>query len=138
MLACRPAQPFTPPLHVLLRCLPVDAQELAARLRTYYTEAEAGGAAPPEGPFAVSYEDALPLEDYLAVVGQHFAARQAAAQVRTGLEDRAIQFRNVEKRLLMRFKVRHRAPGGGGACACVPVLDAFACLWLRVLRLLCC
>lgn len=61
----------------------------------------------PEGPFTVSYDDALPMEDYLEVVGQHFAARQAAAQVRTGLEDRAIQFRNVEKRLLMRFKVSH-------------------------------
>ena len=39
------------------------------------------------------------------VVDQHFEIRQRAAEQRKRLEDRAVQFRNIEKRLLMRFKV---------------------------------
>ena len=39
------------------------------------------------------------------VVDHHFDIRQRAAEQRKRLEDRAVQFRNIEKRLLMRFKV---------------------------------
>ncbi len=46
---------------------PATPQELASRLSRYYREAEAGLAVPAEGPFAVSFEDALPLEDFFEV-----------------------------------------------------------------------
>jgi hypothetical protein len=49
-------------------------QELARRLADYYAQAE-GGAPAPEGPFTVTYEDALPLEDFHDVVDAYFAAR---------------------------------------------------------------
>lgn len=45
-------------------------QELASRLSRYFGEAEAGLAPPAEGPFAVSYEDALPLDDFFEVEGE--------------------------------------------------------------------
>lgn len=41
----------------------------------------------------------------LQVVEQHFSARQHMESLKKQLEDRAVQFRNIEKRLLMRFKV---------------------------------
>ncbi|KAG2488148.1 hypothetical protein HYH03_013291 [Edaphochlamys debaryana] len=86
------------------------AKELAQRLSRYYAESEAGLPSPPEGPFAVSYEDNLPLDDFFEVVEQHFAARLRVAELRQALEDRAVQFRNIEKRLLMRFKDKSPAP----------------------------
>ncbi|KXZ41737.1 BBS9 protein [Gonium pectorale] len=86
------------------------AKELATRLSRYYAAAEAGQPTPPEGPFAVTYEDALPLDDFFDVAEQHFAARQRVADLRSKLEDRAVQFRNIEKRLLMRFKDKSPAP----------------------------
>ena len=52
----------------------------------------------------------LPLPPF-QVVDQHFGIRLRAGDLRKKLEDRAVQFRNVEKRLLMRFKV---CVGGGG------------------------
>ncbi|GLC42379.1 Protein PTHB1 [Pleodorina starrii] len=94
----------------VLEAMWLIAGELASRLTRYYAEAEAGLPPPPEGPFAVSYEDALPLEDFFEVVEQHFAVRQRISDLRTKLEDRAVQFRNIEKRLLMRFKDKNPAP----------------------------
>ncbi|KAG2452068.1 hypothetical protein HYH02_003104 [Chlamydomonas schloesseri] len=85
-------------------------RELGLRLARYYAEAEAGLPPPPEGPFAVSYEDALPLDDFFEVVEQHFAARLKVADLNSRLENSAVQFRNIEKRLLMRFKDKNPAP----------------------------
>jgi hypothetical protein len=50
-------------------------------------------------------------------VEQHFGARLKAAELRTALENRAVQFRNIEKRLLMRFKVRRSCRGSATAAA---------------------
>ncbi|GLI70845.1 hypothetical protein VaNZ11_015856, partial [Volvox africanus] len=94
----------------VLEAMWLIAAELTARLAKYYAEAEAGLPPAPEGPFTVSYEDALPLDDFYEVVEQHFAVRQRVVQLRTQLEDRAVQFRNIEKRLLMRFKDKNPAP----------------------------
>ncbi|GFR41608.1 hypothetical protein Agub_g2332 [Astrephomene gubernaculifera] len=93
----------------VLEALWLVAGELASRLTRYYGEAEAGLPVPPEGPFALGYEDALPLDDFFEVVEQHFAARLRVSALRTALEDRAVQFRNIEKRLLMRFKDKNPA-----------------------------
>ena len=55
-----------------------------------------------------------PPSPHAQVVESHFSARAKLSDMRTKLEDRAMQFRNVEKRLLMRFKV-----GGRVGCVCV-------------------
>ncbi len=44
------------------------------------------------------------------VVDHHFEIRLRSSELRTKLEDRAIQFRNVEKRLLMKFKDKNPSP----------------------------
>ncbi|MEW5319021.1 MAG: hypothetical protein WDW38_010197 [Sanguina aurantia] len=78
--------------------------ELAARLTSYYETSEGDVAPGPAGPFYVQYEDALPMNDFFEVVEQHWGARCTTAMLQKQLSDRAVQFRNVEKRLLMRFK----------------------------------
>jgi len=83
--------------------------ELVKRLAAYYEEAE-GGAPVPEGKFSVAFEEALPLEDFFDIVDQHFNARSHVASMRKQLEDRAVQFRNIQKRLLIRFKDKNPAP----------------------------
>lgn len=58
----------------------------------------------------VSFNEPLPLHEYFELIDAHFAARQALAHVSTQLEQRAQQFRVVQKRLLVRFKDRNPAP----------------------------
>ena len=85
-------------------------QELHKRLHAYYQAADENGDGGGEGPLRMTFEDALPMEDFFEVVDHHFEIRLRMAELRKSLEDRAVQFRNIEKRLLMRFKVL----GGGG------------------------
>lgn len=42
----------------------------------------------------------------------HFGARQALAAAEAELEQREVQFRAIQKRLLMRYKVRAQAGAG--------------------------
>ena len=80
--------------------------ELCRRLRRYYAAEEAGAGADENGaePFAVSFAEALPLQDFFAAVDAHHAARAARNGALATLSDRARQFRAVQKRLLVRFK----------------------------------
>ncbi|MEW5301465.1 MAG: hypothetical protein WDW36_004324 [Sanguina aurantia] len=83
--------------------------ELALRLTSYYDSSEGEAAPGPAGPFCIQYEDALPMNDFFEVVEQHWGARCTTAMLQKQLSDRAVQFRNVEKRLLMRFKDKNPA-----------------------------
>jgi Bardet-Biedl syndrome 9 protein len=76
-------------------------QELVQRLNKYF---EAEDAKPGEEPFMVSFEDALPLQDFFGIVDRHHAVRQQYAANNVRLGNRARQFRAIQKRLLMRFK----------------------------------
>lgn len=110
-------------LSLLAGCLPAwPAQELAARLAAYYSQAEAhdgpSSSSASSPPFAVTFDEPLPLEDFFELVEAHFSARQEVAALRAKLEGRAGQLRSIEKRLLMRFKVRGGGArqGEGGVC----------------------
>lgn len=85
------------------------AQELCRRLVLYYAQAEASMSAA-EGPFTITYDEPVPMEDFFEVIDAHFAARLAVSELAQQLEARAHQFRSIEKRLLMRFKDKNPAP----------------------------
>ena len=61
----------------------------------------------------VTTEDAYPLNDYFAIIRAHFHTRRQLALQVSLLNDRAHQFRMVQKRLLVRFKDRNPTPLGG-------------------------
>jgi Bardet-Biedl syndrome 9 protein len=85
--------------------------ELIRRLRAYFGSAAGGGGGGGGGepPFAVTFQDALPLQEYFEAIDEHLRCRHVVADVKDALEKRAHQFRVVEKRLLV------RAPGGIGS-----------------------
>ncbi|KAK3251108.1 hypothetical protein CYMTET_39543 [Cymbomonas tetramitiformis] len=86
------------------------ASELCDRLTTYFQSAQGasmGGG--DDGPFAVTFTEALPLQDFFNLVDAHFAARQTFAKTGEKLGERAHQFRSIQKRLLVRFKDRNPA-----------------------------
>jgi len=89
----------------------VLADELVRRLTSYYQGpgSDAGGG---HGPFAVSFTENLPLQDYWAVIDAHFQARGRVLLTRQELSRRAQEMRSVQKRLLMRFKDKNPAPLG--------------------------
>mmetsp|Transcript_22638 Transcript_22638/g.70294 ORF Transcript_22638/g.70294 Transcript_22638/m.70294 type:complete len:843 (+) Transcript_22638:343-2871(+) len=82
------------------------AQELCQRLSTYFQGVDAAG----EEPFAVSFQEALPLQDFFMLIDNHFAERERCTQLKDQLAKRAHQFRSIQKRLLVRFKDRNPAP----------------------------
>ena len=52
-----------------------------------------------------------------SLVDRHFAARQALASIDAALEQQEVAFRSIQKRLLVRCKVRRRCRlQEGGAC----------------------
>jgi Bardet-Biedl syndrome 9 protein len=82
----------------------VLTQELCHRLQ------EASEAEPGEEPFQIAYQDSLPLHDYFALMDDHFALRKHLEELRTDLTDRTLQYRVIQKRLLVRFKDRNPSP----------------------------
>ena len=90
-----------------LEAMWLPLHELHKRLLGYY--GSEGGPANANN-LVVSYEDPLPMDDFFEVVEHHFGVRKRVAEMKGQLEDRAIQFRNVEKRLLMRFKDKNPSP----------------------------
>jgi len=59
---------------------------------------------------AVQFNEPLPLQEFFDLIDAHLAARKAVAAVAADLEQRAAQFRAVQKRLLVRFKDKNPAP----------------------------
>lgn len=87
----------------------VLARELCQRLTEYFDQQDSQGAGEEE-PFAISYQDSLPLHDYFALVDDHFALRKHLEELRSDLADRTQQYRVIQKRLLVRFKDRNPSP----------------------------
>ena len=58
----------------------------------------------------ITYEAPLPLADVFSAIDTHFAARLDLRRTSSQLNDRAAQFRVIQKRLLARFKDRNPAP----------------------------
>lgn len=61
-------------------------------------------------PFTVSFKELLPLHDYFVLIDKHHEKRKKMDELRKVLEDRAHQFRVVQKRLLVRFKDKNPTP----------------------------
>ena len=91
-----------------LQALWMVSSDLVRRLKAHFSEEGKGD----EGAeaFQIAYQEPLPLADFFACIDEHFACRQALADVNARLNDRAHQFRLIQKRLLVRFKERNPSP----------------------------
>lgn len=76
-------------------------QELCRRLKLHF-------AAKKE--FKLHYLDQLPLQEYFTIIDQHFDSRLEDKRLTIALEERAKQFRAVQKRLLTKFKDKTPVP----------------------------
>eukprot|EP00775_Hariotina_reticulata_P008314 gene8314-8499_t len=97
-------------------------QELCKRLMAHFAAAEGkpvaakGGMAKDTsgstdtGPFAITFEESLPLQDLFELVDAHFAGRELLATAEVELEQREVQFRSVQKLLLVRYKDQNAGP----------------------------
>ncbi len=77
--------------------------ELILRLRAHF------GCTSPEERL-VSCADSIPLRELFNAIEEHFAARTRLRETEATLNDRAQQFRVIQKRLLVRFKSKNPAP----------------------------
>mmetsp|Transcript_47681 Transcript_47681/g.91053 ORF Transcript_47681/g.91053 Transcript_47681/m.91053 type:complete len:841 (+) Transcript_47681:257-2779(+) len=82
------------------------ADELCRRLKVYFGNTSSGK----EEPFAISFQETLPLQDFFVLIDKHFEARNSYVKKGERLAERAHQFRSIQKRLLVRFKDRNPAP----------------------------
>ena len=58
----------------------------------------------------VGFVDKLPVREIDNAIDNHFALRQELKRLRKILEDRTIQFRVIQKRVLNRFKDKNPSP----------------------------
>lgn len=79
-------------------------EELRRRLTNYFLGVEGANSNPP---FKMVYQEPLPLEDLYGLIDNHFYARKDSLTLEKTLEERAHQFRSIQKRLLVRFKDRN-------------------------------
>jgi len=81
--------------------------ELVQRLKQYFASDESSTG---DEPFVVSFQEALPLQDFFSIVDRHHAVRSQYVATNTQLGYRAHQFRAIQKRLLLRFKDKNPVP----------------------------
>ncbi|KAF0747998.1 hypothetical protein AaE_007517, partial [Aphanomyces astaci] len=96
------------------------SNELVDRLQLLHVQQTQGNddddpsALPP--PLHIQYQEPLPLADFFAAIDEHFAVhhhstyRKETAELHAELNDRAHQFRVIQKRLLVRYKDRSPSP----------------------------
>ncbi|RHY32819.1 hypothetical protein DYB32_002195 [Aphanomyces invadans] len=70
------------------------------------TDDDDPSALPP--PLQIQYQEPLPLADFFAAIDEHFGVKSEELQAE--LNDRAHQFRVIQKRLLVRYKDRNPSP----------------------------
>ncbi|KAL4110143.1 hypothetical protein PRIC1_001836 [Phytophthora ramorum] len=98
-----------------LEALWMVSQELVVRLRAYFdgreqnAEAKSGGGGSSSSVLEVFYQEPLPLADFFGAIDAHFALRKEKLELAAQLNDRAHQFRVIQKRLLVRYKDRSPA-----------------------------
>ncbi|KAH9495744.1 Protein PTHB1 [Bulinus truncatus] len=85
-----------------LEAIWLPLRELVARLNGHLKKSH--------GDFRVSFDGALPLQEYFELIDTHFELRQGSLQYKELLGQRAAQFRAIQKRLLTRFKDKTPAP----------------------------
>ncbi|XP_065833993.1 protein PTHB1-like [Oscarella lobularis] len=84
-----------------LEAMAMICEEFDRRIHQYFAEV-------PD--FATSYTAALPLPDYFQLIESHLEARHQRQRYARLLDERAKQFRSIQKRLLTRFKDKTPAP----------------------------
>lgn len=105
-----------------LEALWMVSNELVARLKTHF-DAQSHGAESKDSDnesasaLEVFYQEPLPLADFFGTIDTHFALRKEKLDLSAELNDRAHQFRVIQKRLLVRYKDRNPA-----AVNCLDVL----------------
>ena len=62
--------------------------------------------------YLITINDPFPVEDYFLVIQKHFSLRHNLTDIYSQLNDRAQQFRMIQKRLLTRYKDRNPSPLG--------------------------
>ncbi|RUS77451.1 hypothetical protein EGW08_014789 [Elysia chlorotica] len=87
-----------------LEAIWLPMRELVARLNGHFRKGSA------HSDFRVSFDGALPLQEYFELVDTHFEFRTGSDKCRELLAQRASQFRTIQKRLLTRFKDKTPAP----------------------------
>lgn len=105
-----------------LEALWMVSNELVARLKAYFDarshDAESKDSENESASgFEVFYQEPLPLADFFGTIDTHFALRKEKLELSAELNDRAHQFRVIQKRLLVRYKDRNPA-----AINCLDVL----------------
>ena len=55
----------------------------------------------------ISFQDALPLQDFFVVIDEHFTLRERLRALKNQLEQKTSQFRVIQKRMLTRFKANN-------------------------------
>ncbi|KAK3791729.1 hypothetical protein RRG08_011523 [Elysia crispata] len=87
-----------------LEAIWLPMRELVARLNGHFRKGSA------HSDFRVSFDGALPLQEYFELVDTHFEFRTGSDKCKELLGQRASQFRTIQKRLLTRFKDKTPAP----------------------------
>lgn len=108
-----------------LEALWLVASELVERIKLYFhrqeqVEADSKHVSDdyePGNSVEVYYQEPLPLADFFGAIDAHFTLRKEKMELNAELNDRAHQFRIIQKRLLVRFKDRN--PSG---ISCLDVL----------------
>lgn len=85
-----------------LEAMWLPLRELVGRLNGHFKKGH--------GDFKVSFDGALPLQEYFELVDAHFELREGTQKCKDILAQRAAQFRTIQKRLLTRFKDKTPAP----------------------------
>lgn len=93
-----------------LEALWMVSSELVERLKLYFQRQ--GGAENKDsdedmGGLDIFYQEPLPLADFFSTIDQHFGCRKEKLDISAELNDRAHQFRVIQKRLLVRYKDRN-------------------------------
>ncbi|KAK7506674.1 hypothetical protein BaRGS_00002149 [Batillaria attramentaria] len=86
-----------------LEAMWIPLRELVSRLNQHFNRGKYGD-------FKVSFDGSLPLQEYFELVDAHFECRMGASKCLDMLDQRASQFRVIQKRLLTRFKDKTPTP----------------------------
>ncbi|KAJ0412357.1 hypothetical protein ATCC90586_009547 [Pythium insidiosum] len=97
-----------------LEALWLVSSELVERLRQFFaphppaeSKHDPGSADLAGSGVEIFYQEPLPLADFFGTIDQHFALRKEKLEISAELNDRAHQFRVIQKRLLVRYKDRN-------------------------------
>ncbi|XP_041374621.1 protein PTHB1-like [Gigantopelta aegis] len=84
-----------------LEAMWLPLRELTLRLNNHFNRAK---------DFKIFFDGALPIQEYFDLIDNHFEYRLGATKCRELLDQRAQQFRSIQKRLLTKFKDKNPSP----------------------------